>query len=67
MDREDLPFTIEVWSEGFQRLEETLARAGDYLTAKGAFEAAVKRRPGQWLMVRDRARVVLKYPAGDND
>ena len=62
MDQDDLPFTVELWSRGFERLEETLARAGDYLTAKGAFEAAVKRRPGQWLMVRDRTRVVMKCP-----
>jgi hypothetical protein len=32
--------------EGFDRLLETLAAAGDYLAAKAAYEAAVNRRPG---------------------
>jgi hypothetical protein len=62
---EDLPSTIELWSEGYQRLEETIARAADYLTAKAAFEAAVKRRPTEPIMLRDRARIVLRsHPDG---
>jgi hypothetical protein len=42
-----------------------LARAADFLTAKAAFEAAVKRRPTEPIMLRDRARVVLRsHPEG---
>ena len=39
---------------------ESLAAAGDYLTAKAAYEVAVKRRPGEPIMLRDWARVILK-------
>jgi hypothetical protein len=55
--RDELPFT---WSSDFERLEETVARVADFLTAKAAYEALVKRRPGEAIMVRQGARVVLK-------
>jgi hypothetical protein len=58
--RDELPFRVELWDEGFNHLLETLAATGDYLTAKAAYEAAVKRRPGEPIMLRDRARVILK-------
>jgi hypothetical protein len=61
--QEDLPFTVELWTEGYQRLEETLARASDFLTAKGAFEAAMKCRAGAPIMLRYRARVVMRSQA----
>ena len=57
---DELPFTVELWSKDFERLEETFARAADFLTAKAAYEALVKRRPGEAVMVRQGARVVLK-------
>ena len=60
--RDDLPFSVELWSEDFERLEETVARVADFLTAKAAYEALVKRRPGEPIMVRQGARVVLKSP-----
>jgi hypothetical protein len=46
-DYDDLPFKVERWSEGYRRREETMATAADLFSAKAAFEAAVKRRPGQ--------------------
>jgi hypothetical protein len=49
---DDLPFKIERWSEGYGRPEETIAMAGDLLSAKAAFEAAVKRRPGESILFR---------------
>jgi hypothetical protein len=58
--RDELPFTVELWSKGFEHLEETVARAADFLTAKAAYEALVKRRPGEPIMIRQGARVVLK-------
>jgi hypothetical protein len=32
----------------------------DLLSAKAAFEAAVKRRPGEPIMLRQKARVIMK-------
>ncbi|ODS04136.1 hypothetical protein AUC71_05620 [Methyloceanibacter marginalis] len=56
----DLPFTVELWTDGYDKLLETLARASDFLTAKAAFENVTKRRPGEPIMVRQGARVILK-------
>ncbi len=58
-DYDDLPFKIERWSDGYGRPEETIAMAADLLSAK-AFEAAMKRRPGEPIMLRHKARVILK-------
>jgi hypothetical protein len=58
MVTDDLPFTVDLWSQNFERLEETFARAADFLTAKAAYEALVKRRPGEAIMLRQGARVV---------
>lgn len=55
-----LPFTVELWSSGYVRLEETVARVADFITARAAFEALVKRRPGEPILLRQEARVVLK-------
>jgi hypothetical protein len=46
------------WSEGYGRREETIAIAADSFSAKAVFEAAVKRRPGEHIMVRQKARVI---------
>lgn len=60
---EELPFRIELWDPGWTRRLETLATAGDFLTAKAAFEAAVRRRPGEPILLCDRARIVLRAEA----
>jgi hypothetical protein len=57
-DPDDLPFKIERWSAGYGRPEETIAMAADLLSAKGAFEAAVKRRPGEHTLLRHKERVI---------
>jgi len=61
---DELPFRVELWDQGWQRRLETLATAGDFLTAKAAFEAAVKRRPREPILLCDRARIVLR--SGEN-
>jgi hypothetical protein len=57
---EHLPFKVERWSKGYGRPEETIAMAADLLSAKAAFEAAVKRRPGEPILLRHKARVIQK-------
>jgi hypothetical protein len=52
---DDLPYRIELWNEDWTKRAETLALTGDFLTAKAAFEAAVKRRPGEPILLCDRA------------
>ena len=57
---EDLFFRIELWNEGWTKRLETLAKAGDFPTAKAAFDAAVARRPGQAILLCDRARIIKR-------
>jgi hypothetical protein len=57
---EELPFRVELWDDGWTKRLETLATAGDFLTAKAAFEAAVKRRPTEAILLCDRARIVMR-------
>jgi hypothetical protein len=46
---------VERWSKGYGEPEETIAMAADLLSAKAAFEAAVKRRPGEPILLRQKA------------
>jgi cytochrome c-type biogenesis protein CcmH/NrfG len=61
---DELPFRVELWDYGWKRRLETLAATADYLTAKAAFEAAVKRRPREPILLCDRARIVMR--SGEN-
>jgi hypothetical protein len=59
-DYDDLSFKVERWSEGYGRREATIARAADSFSAKATFEATVKRRSVQPIVVRQKARVTMK-------
>ena len=56
----DLPFKIELWDDADRHIEEVIALASDYASACGAFEEAVKRRPGKLITLRQKARVIKK-------
>ena len=56
----DLPFMIELWDDSDQHIEEVIALASDYASACGAYEEAVKRRPGKLISLRQKARVIKK-------
>jgi hypothetical protein len=58
--RDDLPFRIELWDDGDRHVEEVIALASDFSTASGAYEEAVKRRPGKLITLRQKARVIKK-------
>jgi hypothetical protein len=57
---DDLPFRIELWDDKESHIEEVIALASDYATARGAFDEAVKRRPGKLITLRQKARVIQK-------
>lgn len=63
---DDLPFKVERWSKGYGEPEETIAMAADLLSAKAAYEAAVKRRPGEPILLRQKARVIQKSLSDDS-
>ena len=45
-DFQHLPFKIELWDDADRHVEEVIALASDFASACGAYEEAVKRRPG---------------------
>jgi hypothetical protein len=55
---DDLPFRVELWDDKDSHIEEVIALASDYATAKSAFDEAVKRRPGRFITLRQKARVI---------
>ena len=57
---DDLPFRIELWDDQDRHVEELIALASDYASACGAYDEAVKRRPGKLITLRQKARVIKK-------
>ena len=57
---DDLPFRVELWDDLDRHVEEVIARVSDYSTACGAYDEAVKRRPGKLITLRQKARVIKK-------
>jgi hypothetical protein len=57
---DQLPFKVERWTKGYGEPEETIAMCADLLSGKAAFESAVKRRPGEYILLRQKARVIQK-------
>ena len=55
----DNVFTVELWTRDLMRPAETLATAGNFYLAKAAFDEAVRRMPGQPILIRHGIRVVL--------
>jgi hypothetical protein len=57
---DDLPYRVELWDDADRRIEEVIALASDYASACGAYDEAVKRRPGKLITLRQKARVIKK-------
>ena len=56
----DLPFKIELWDDHDRHVEEVIALTSDFANACGAYEEAVKCRPGKLITLRQKARVIKK-------
>jgi hypothetical protein len=55
---DDLPFRVELWDDKDSHIEEVIALASDYATARSAYEEAIKRRPGRIVTLRQKTRVL---------
>jgi hypothetical protein len=55
---DDLPFRVELWDDKDNHIEEVIALASDYATARSAYEEAIKRRPGRIVTLRQKTRVL---------
>ena len=51
----DLPFSVELWDENDQRVEELIALTADYGVASGLREA-IRKRPGR--IVTQKTRIL---------
>ena len=50
----DLPYSIELWDQSDDQVEELIALTADYGVARAAYEEAVKRRPGRIITLRQK-------------
>ena len=57
---DDFPYRVELWDDADRHLEEVIALASDYASACGAYDEAVKRRPGKLIRLRQKAGVIKK-------
>jgi hypothetical protein len=55
---DELPYRVDVWDDKDSHIEEIIALTPDYATAKSAYEEAVRRRPGRFITLREKARVI---------
>lgn len=55
---DDLPYRVELWDDADRRIEEVIALASDCASACGAYDEAVRRRPGKLITLRQKARVI---------
>ena len=59
MREDDLPYRVEVWDDKDSHIEEVIALASDYATARSAYEEAVKQTR-QAITLRQKTRVIQK-------
>ena len=57
---DDLPYRVELWDDADRHIEEVIALTSDFASARGAYNEAVKRRPGKLITLRQKARVIKK-------
>jgi hypothetical protein len=50
----DLPFSVELWDENDQRVEELIAITADYGIARAAYEEAIRKRPDRHPETKDK-------------
>jgi hypothetical protein len=55
---DDPPFRVELWDDNDSHVEEVIALASDYATARSSYEEAIKRRPGRIVTLRQRTKVL---------
>jgi len=58
---DDLPFRVEQWDVASARLEQILSASADLHLGRAAFSEAVRRRPGQHILVRHGTRVIEEH------
>ena len=56
-----MPFRVEHWDTAGDKLEQILSASADLNLGRVAFAEAVRRRPGQRILLRHKTRVIEEY------
>ncbi|ODA66161.1 hypothetical protein A7A08_03014 [Methyloligella halotolerans] len=59
-----LTYRIEVWPDDASEIHETLASASEPKVAHAAYEEALRQRPGRFVVLRKKGRVLAKSRDG---
>jgi hypothetical protein len=57
-EQENCHYRIELWDDRDTRVEELIALVADHAVARAAFVEAVRRRPGNVIILRQKSRVL---------
>ncbi len=60
-EREDLPYTVEVWDEGKAYVERILAVTSSASIGYAAFYAATKEQPTRLITLRHKAGIISRW------
>jgi hypothetical protein len=58
IQEQELPYRIELWDDRDTRVAELIALVADHAVARAAFVEAVRRRPGNVIILRQKSRVL---------
>jgi len=54
----DLPFSVQLWDENDQCVEELIALTADCGIARAAYEEALRKPPGRIVTLRQKTRIL---------
>ena len=63
---EDLPYRVEVWSEDFKNVEQTLAMTANGSIGYAAYYEATREYPERYVVLRHKNRIVARWNPPDN-
>ena len=63
---EDLPYRVEVWSDGAQAVEQTLAMTANGSIGYAAYYEATREFPERYVVLRHKNRIVARWNPPDS-
>jgi hypothetical protein len=63
---EDLPYRVEVWSEDFKSVEQTLAMTANGSIGYAAYYEATREYPDRYVSLRHKNRIVARWNPPDS-
>jgi len=63
---EDLPYRVEVWSQDYAAVEQTLAMTANGSIGYAAYYEATREYPERYVVLRHRNRIVARWNPPDN-